>query len=365
VIPGDEPVPGTGVLTQPEPTVDQIDLEIAQAEEGAAAPLVAGRVPRWLKPLSWFPWTWPPTPQLLIRLGIAVALVGIATLTNRSFLGWGLFVVLAVLLVPAGRARSFMLSFIPYAAVWFIFTALRSLADETLLAKTINTKVPQLERWFFDGQLPSVMLQDRFFDPNHLRWYDYFCTGIHWSYFIIPHLLAIRLWQRDQAKFRQYVWAMTILLSIGLVLYFLVPANPPWMAPEAAPTPAAATVYRIMEPVANQLGGGFYDASYRVVGESNPIAAMPSIHMAVTVLLIFGAGCIGPRWRVAAIVYATLMGYSLVYLGEHYVVDVVAGTLITAYAWYAAGTWAGRAAPAVIQRVATSGAAGSAMGTSV
>ncbi|MDP9368702.1 MAG: hypothetical protein M3Q03_10585, partial [Chloroflexota bacterium] len=118
-------------------------------------------------------------------------LIGASLVTNRSFLGWGLFVVVAVLVVPMGRARSFLLSFVPYGMVWFLFTALRSLADETVLARTLNTNVARVERWLFGGQLPSITLQDRFFDPSHLQWYDYFLSFIHWSYFFVPHLVAV------------------------------------------------------------------------------------------------------------------------------------------------------------------------------
>src|SRR3954464_4353941 len=106
------------------------------------------------------------TRSITIRLILGLVLVAIALLTNLGFLGWGLFVVFAVLFVPIGRARSFVFSFVPYAAVWFIFTALRSLADETRLAKTLNTNVSRLERWLFNGQLPTVILQDRLYHPG-------------------------------------------------------------------------------------------------------------------------------------------------------------------------------------------------------
>jgi hypothetical protein len=76
-----------------------------------------------------------------------------ALLTNRSFLGWGLFAVFAILIVPAGRIRSFLFSFGPYAGVWFLFTALRSISDETPLARTLNLYAPEFERELFRGQL--------------------------------------------------------------------------------------------------------------------------------------------------------------------------------------------------------------------
>jgi len=276
---------------------------------------------------------------LAIRIGIGVALIVAATLTNRSYLGWGLFFTFAIVLVPLGRVRSFALSFVPYAGVWFIFTALRSLADETALARTLNMNVARFERWLFGGELPSISLQDVFYDPTRVQFHDYFFTGVHWSYFIIPHFLAVRAWQKDPALFRHYLSALTLLLGVGLGIYFLIPSNPPWLSGESFDSPAAATVIRIMEPVGESLGGGLYQASYKVVGESNPIAAMPSIHMAITFLLVFPSGYFGRRWKILAWIYSALMAAALVYLGEHYIVDVAVGMLIAAYGWWASGAW--------------------------
>jgi membrane-associated phospholipid phosphatase len=280
-------------------------------------------------------------------MAISTVLIAVAYQTNPSFLGWGLFLTFTIMVVPIGRARSFLMAFVPYAAVWFIFTALRSLSDETILARTINTQVAQLERWLFGGQYPSVLLQDRMFDRMHLHWYDYACTAVHWSYFLIPHAVAIRVWYKNSALFRHYLSAMTMLLSVGLCIYFLIPSNPPWLAPESVNSPSDPPIFRVMESVGKHLGGGLYNASYEVIGESNPIAAMPSIHMAITFLLVFPAFHAGKRWGIAALLYATAMGYSLIYLGEHFFVDVIAGCLITAYGWFAAGAWLKQVAPAI------------------
>lgn len=288
----------------------------------------------------------------LVRVIFAVSLVVIARFTNSGFLGWGLFASLAILLIPIKRARSFVFGFVPYATVWFVFTFLRSFADETTLAETINLKVFQFERWLFNGQIPTITLQDRFYEAGTLGVQDYFFTAIHWSYFIVPHAVAVRLWYKHPERFRQFVAALTVLLSAGLLIYFLIPTNPPWMAPEPINSPAAAPVYRVMEAVARQIGGGLYEASYNVIGESNPIAAMPSIHTAVTVLLVFPAWYAGRRWFTAAMVYSVLMGITLVYTGEHYVVDVAMGAAVATYGWFTAGFWLRALAPLLRSRIA-------------
>jgi len=290
------------------------------------------------------------TRKMGVRLALAMLLVVLSMFTNRGFLGWGLFAVLAVLLVPEGHARSFLRAFVPYATVWFLFGFLRSFADETRHAQIVNTKAASLERWLFNGELPSIRLQVSFYSPRDLTWWDFYFTFVHWSYFIIPHGVAIWLWWRNPAGFRHYLSAMTILLTLGLIIYFAIPSNPPWMAPESVNSPGAPTVLRIMEPIARHLGGGLYQAGYRVVGESNPIAAMPSIHFAITFLLVCTAANQRKRWRIATWLYAISMGVALVYMGEHYVIDIVAGALVTSVSWKLARAWIVRVRPAFLPR---------------
>lgn len=274
-----------------------------------------------------------------VRMAIALALVVVSLFTNRQFLGWGLFAILAVLVVPFGRARSLLGAFVPYALIWFVFTFLRSLADETQWARRVNTKAAEMERWLFNGELPTIRMQADWYTAGSLQWQDYYFTFIHWSYFLAPHAVAVYLWWRKPEVFRQLLLGLALLLTLGLALYFALPSNPPWMAPESVNSPGAPTTLRIMEPIGKQLGGGLYQAGYNVVGESNPIAAMPSIHFAVTFLFVFVAMDYARGWRIAAWVYNISMGLALIYLGEHYVIDILAGAAVTTVGWVLAGKW--------------------------
>lgn len=284
------------------------------------------------------------TTERMIRLMIAVGLVVLSWVINdRQFLIWGLIASLTVVVVPTGKARYFVAGVVPYAAVWFVFSFLRSFADETLFAKTLNLEVLQFERWIFNGEIPSIRLQAQFYTRGEIQWWDYYFTFIHWSYFIVPHAVALWIWWRNKRDFQHYLAAMTMTLMLGLVIYFLIPTNPPWMAPEVIDSPTAPVLeQRIMGEISKQLGGGLYEAGYKVVGESNPIAAMPSMHFAVTFLMVWVARGKGMRWEIAAWLYALSMGAALVYMGEHYVIDVLVGGMVTTFAWYATRAWINR-----------------------
>ena len=90
---------------------------------------------------------------------------------------------------------------------------------------------------------------------------------------------------------------------------------------------------------------------------ANPVAAIPSLHAAYPMLLALffwrGAG----RWRWLLAAYPLAMGFTLVYAGEHYVIDVVLGwayavvvfvAVSAAYRW-----WRTPAAPHAEPQLAT------------
>jgi len=71
---------------------------------------------------------------------------------------------------------------------------------------------------------------------------------------------------------------------------------------------------------------------YSVFG-GNPLAAMPSLHFATSVMatLLLAEVGIFPGALVCA--YTLVLGFALVYLGEHYAVDLLAGAALTGFVW--------------------------------
>lgn len=288
---------------------------------------------------------------VLVRLAIAIVVVTTIAILNPSFLGWGTVVTAAILSVPASRARAYSLALLPYGLFWLVFSVLRALADETPV-RLRTEEVTAVERWLFSGATPTIWLQERLFDPTDMRWYDYATTFVHWSYFFIPHVVAIVLWRRSPDLYRRFLLATAITLGIGLVVYFLSPAAPPWLTADRAPQ---QDIFRVMANVGRSINSSLYDRTYSVLGDPNPVAAMPSLHQAITFLLFLFALNGGKKWAIPAFLYALAMAFALVYTGEHYVIDVVVGSAIATYAYFFAGRWLTVIAPVfqLLERRAT------------
>jgi membrane-associated phospholipid phosphatase len=71
-----------------------------------------------------------------------------------------------------------------------------------------------------------------------------------------------------------------------------------------------------------------WSSLYSVLG-GNPLAAMPSLHFATTVMAALLLAEVGPVAGAIGFAYAATLGFALVYLGEHYVIDLIAGAALT------------------------------------
>jgi len=65
----------------------------------------------------------------------------------------------------------------------------------------------------------------------------------------------------------------------------------------------------------------------------NQVAAMPSLHMAFPVLSLFALVGVWPRRGWVFAVWCVAVFFSIVYLGEHYAVDALAGIVLAALTW--------------------------------
>lgn len=198
-----------------------------------------------------------------------------------------------------------------------------------------------LDRAVF-GEVPPVAVQ-RGLTDGIAQWYDVLASIVYVSHFLaIPALTAI-VWFRWRPRYREWVVAVLVFTFLGIAGYLLYPAAPPWMASELG---EIGPVTRI-----SGLGWTALDLDFlarlttSAQGVSNPVAAMPSLHAASTVLVtLFAWRQVGALWRTTLVAYVLAMAITLVYTGEHYVADIVAGWAVAGVAVAAAAVVRRRAA---------------------
>jgi len=273
----------------------------------------------------------------LVLVGRAIALVMAFFLIRAAILaGPTVFssaqpIAIATLLIAAAFARrsaATMLA-IGYVMMFLCFLLLRPIADETVIP--VHYDFPILaDQIMFLGALPMVWLQDVFYVPGRITPLDFVLSSVYVTYFVAPHLTAVIVWRTRPSLFPKAIVAISLTFIIGLFFYFAVPTAPPWLASDTGDIDS--NVVRILPEIISQLAGDTYDEASRAVGQ-NDVAAMPSLHTALTCTIALIMASYGRAWRWVGITYLALMGTALVYLGEHYVIDEIAGIALAIGVW--------------------------------
>ncbi len=209
------------------------------------------------------------------------------------------------------------------------FTQLRLFGDQTGLPIHYSYPV-RIDTTVF-GVLPNHWLQAHLYTPHVASPVALYAAAIYMSYFVVFEATAFCIWVKARAFFAPYASAIVIAAFIGVIGCYTLPTAPPWMAARDGHAPQ---VHRVIEELASKVNSSAYNDGTQVAGD-NQVAAMPSIHMALTVLVMLTV------WRFTrnrflrglGLLYAASMSFALLFLGEHYVTDEFVGVLTALVAW--------------------------------
>lgn len=277
--------------------------------------LLSPRVVRWLAPaayvavLSAYMWR-DGIPVGRERLLLWIVL-GLLALSTANLGGW---------------LRSVVFEWLPLAIVLAVYDLLRGHADGLFFSAWYR---PQLEAdsFLFGGTVPTVWLQKTLWQgPADVRWYDYASWAVYVSYFLATYVVAGFLWFYSRERFRRYVASVALLAMMAFTTFALFPAAPPWLASrqgELGPTS------RLIGPISGHIpfvSFSFEELFQRGWEYSNPVAAVPSLHAAYTLLVTLLLWRVVARWaRPLLALYPLAMAFALVYTAEHYLFDVLLG----------------------------------------
>jgi membrane-associated phospholipid phosphatase len=179
------------------------------------------------------------------------------------------------------------------------------------------------------GVTPTIRLQRLLGRPGHVGRVEYGLSAVHWSWFIVPHGTLAYMLVCHRRDFPRSAVLMAACFDLGCVVYWVVPTAPPWWAGENGHMPP---VRRIMVEAGERVWKRLWEPLYSSIG-GNPFAAMPSLHFGTSVMAARVLSQVGPGHSAVAWAYALTLGFGLVYLGEHYVVDLLAGFALAEGLW--------------------------------
>lgn len=174
------------------------------------------------------------------------------------------------------------------------------------------------------GVPPTLRLQRALRDPPRVTGLDRAVTLAYGSWFI-PHLVLAWLLFRHHEFVPRAAGRLAAAYHLTTPFYYLIPTAPPWWASEEAGQ-MGGEVERVRRHVLRELAGKPRQVKDDPTG--NPWASMPSDHVASAAITAMGLAEIGPVYGALGWTYVALATFSVVYLGEHYVVDALVGLAI-------------------------------------
>jgi membrane-associated phospholipid phosphatase len=179
------------------------------------------------------------------------------------------------------------------------------------------------------GELPSVRLQRALHPDGWFRPSEKFLVWAHWAWFATPHATLAYLYAFDRPRFARAAVLTYAVFDVGAIGYWALPTAPPWYAAEQGRVCAGQVpVRRLMVEYGETFWGERWEMLYALLG-GNPLGAMPSLHFATSAMAAALLAESGPVAGAVGTAYAGVLGFALVYLGEHYVVDLLAGLALT------------------------------------
>jgi membrane-associated phospholipid phosphatase len=203
--------------------------------------------------------------------------------------------------------------------------------DPDALERRVHVNYPvRVDRVLGLGQLPNVRLQRWFAEPGRIRRRDQVLVWSHWLWFLFPHGTIAYMLVRRRERFARTATMIYAVFDLGLIGYWGVPTAPPWYASLHGRLGEGGdvAVRRMMVEHGEAFWKDGWEPLYSVLG-GNPLAAMPSLHFATSLMAAHLLSEAGPVEGAIGWSYALTLGFALVYLGEHYLIDLLAGTALT------------------------------------
>jgi membrane-associated phospholipid phosphatase len=280
---------------------------------------------------------WVPVAYLLASAAM-IFTVGVPTSHDLVFLWFALGMAAFSVTDLRYRVPRLIVEWAPFIGVLFVYDRLRGVADGLVFPAR---ELPQihLESALFGNPIPTVWLQTHLWHGgDHLHWWDYAAWLVYLSHFFATLVVAAVLWTWAHDRFARFATMVCVLALTGFATYLLYPAVPPWLAARHGEIGQSNRLIAIIwhhVPIAHY--GSLFEKGQSY---ANNVAAMPSLHAAYALLIVLYLWRIVPRRaRVLLVLYPPAMAFALVYTGEHYVVDCLAGWAYALATFGAVNLW--------------------------
>lgn len=254
--------------------------------------------------------------------------------------------ILAIAAALSGRGRLFLRDWGAFILVLFAWQITAPIATELPFPWHV-TELIAADRFVFAGQVPAQWLQRHLYHPGVMEPWDIFAAIMYMLHFVTPLIAGFVLWIVNRDLFRKYTVAFVVVAVLGYITWIVYPAAPPWFAGQhlvhtghiyrraahgAVYLPGVQNLFNVFvshwyNGFNGQLTIGFLH------GHVDQIAAMPSEHAAFPMLFFLFLRRQYGRPAYLLLLYLAALTFSVLYLGQHYFIDVIMGFLYAGVAY--------------------------------
>jgi membrane-associated phospholipid phosphatase len=261
---------------------------------------------------------------------IIIAVLIYATVVAAAYLRFGTipevsFGVVAVLVLPficlATKSKEFLKNSVLIVAVLLTYESLQGIAGSLVHSGSVVSLA-----WVDQALVGSNFAADVqiAFASSATTFVSTVFYGLHAFLIIIAFVL---FWFKDKTIYRGYAYSLVVTSYLALLTFVLLPTAPPWLA---------GTAQNLLKT-----GVGMFPTAFQEVqavllsGESDIVAAFPSLHAAYATLFSIFMFKLGRKYGLASLPIAGGVYFSIIYLGQHFLVDLLGGIAYAGISVYA------------------------------
>lgn len=185
--------------------------------------------------------------------------------------------------------------------------------------------VIDFEHLFSPHTTIAHLLQTKLTQPTQFNLLEKIMALTYASHFISFWIVCFLIWYKQVEQFYRAKNAFLCCFFIGLIFYFVVPTTPPWLASDQG----------LIDSVRNTPNLFLKQnmSTLVTVFDTNPVAAMPSLHVAISLLCFL---CLAYHYGYKAwpaSIYFLMIVFSTILLGSHYIADILGGILLAVFSY--------------------------------
>ncbi len=250
---------------------------------------------------------------------VAAAYVRFGTLPQVSY------GIVAVLVLPfiglATRSKEFMKNSALIVAVLLTYESLQGITG-TLVHSGNVVSLASLDQALVGSNF--VMDVQKTFLSSATTFVSTVFYGMHAFLIVIAFVL---FWFKDRTVYRGYTYSLVVTSYLALLTFVILPTAPPWMA---------GTAQNLLKTGDKMFPTAFQEVQALLLsGESDVVAAFPSLHAAYVTLFSVFMFKLGRKYGLVSLPITGGVYFSIIYLGQHFLVDLLGGIAYAGISVYA------------------------------